>query len=396
MGNELTITKIEVREFETEVKDLAPDLTKDGSVYSPGAITKRSRIVLRIYTDQGITGEYLGGNSVEYAGFPKFVRPLIGMNPLQRELIYNDARVALRQWARMGMSQIDNCLWDLAGKYYNAPLYELLGGWRTRLPAYASTAFGDFEKDGLNSPEAYADFAEQCYELGFRAFKIHPWPWNTPWRASAPLDLHIRMVEEVGKRMAGRMKLMLDPACVYETFADAIEVGRACDAWGYYWYEDPYKDGGISAFAHKKMRQLLKTPLLQTEHIRGLEGHVDFILAEGTDFVRVDQDYDGGVTGVMKIAHAAEGLGLDVEPHGGGADRRHCMAATRNCNFYELGLVHPKMDSFDPAPYSSEYSDSIHAIGEDGCVPVPDGPGLGVELDWDYIESNTTGVTVYD
>jgi len=396
MGNELTITKIEVREFETEVKDIAPDLTSDGSVYSPGATHKRSRIVLRIYTDQGIIGEYLGGNSVEYAGFPKFVRPLIGMNALQRELIYNDARVALRQWARMGMSQIDIALWDLAGKYYNAPLYELLGGWRTRLPAYASTSFGDFEKDGLNSPEAYADFAEQCYELGFRAYKIHPWPWNTPWRASAPLDLHIRMVEEVGKRMAGRMKLMLDPACVYETFADAIEVGRACDAWGYYWYEDPYKDGGISAFAHKKMRQLLKTPLLQTEHIRGLEGHVDFILAEGTDFVRVDQDYDGGVTGVMKIAHAAEGLGLDVEPHGGGADRRHCMAATRNCNFYELGLVHPKMDAFDPTPYSSEYSDSIHAIGEDGCVPVPDGPGLGVELDWDYIESNTTGVTVYD
>lgn len=396
MGNELTITKIEVREFETEVKDIAPDLTSDGSVYSPGATGKGSKIVLRIYTDQGITGEYLGGNSVEYAGFPKFVRALIGTNALQRELIYNDARVALRQWARMGMSQIDIALWDMAGKYYNAPLYELLGGWRTRLPAYASTTFGDFEKDGLNSPEAYADFAEQCYELGFRAYKIHPWPWNTPWRASAPLDLHIRMVEEVGKRMAGRMKLMLDPACVYETFADAIEVGRACDAWGYYWYEDPYKDTGISAFGHKKMRQLLKTPLLQTEHIRGLEGHVDFILAEGTDFVRIDQDYDGGVTGVMKIAHAAEGLGLDVEPHGGGPVRRHCMAATRNCNFYELGLVHPKMDSFDPAPYSSEYSDSLHSIGEDGCVPVPDGPGLGVELDWNYIESKTTGVTVYD
>jgi L-alanine-DL-glutamate epimerase-like enolase superfamily enzyme len=390
VGGKLIIKKIEVREFETETRDCATEPTNDGSIYSPGSVKTGSRIILRIFTDQGVTGEYMGGNSIEYAGFPKFVRPLIGANALQRELIYNDARVALRQWARMGMSQIDIALWDLAGKYYDAPVYELLGGWRMRLPAYASTQIGDFEPDGLNSPEAYADFAEQCYDLGFRAYKIHP------WRAGASLDLHVRMVEEVGKRMAGRMKLMLDPSSVYETFADAIEVGRACDAWGYYWYEDPYKDTGISAFGHRKMRDLIKTPLLQTEHIRGLEGHMDFVLADGTDFVRIDQDYDGGVTGVMKIAHAAESVGLDVEPHGGGPVRRHCMAATRNCNYYELGLVHPKMDTFDPAPYASEYSDSLYSIGKDGCVPVPDGPGLGVEFDWDYIESKTTGVTVYD
>ncbi len=72
------------------------------------------------------------------------------------------------------------------------------------------------------------------------------------------------------------------------------------------------------------------------------------------------------------------------------------MAATRNCNYYELGLVHPKMDTFDPAPYASEYSDSLLSIGEDGCVPVPDGPGLGVEYDWDHIEKKTLAVTVYE
>jgi len=390
MVSPLTITKIEVREFVTELKDCAPEPTDNGTIYSPGSVRKLPRTVLRIFTDQGITGEYLGGQPIEYAGFPKFVNPLIGKNALQRELIYNDAKVATRQWARMGMSQIDIALWDIAGKYYNAPLYELLGGWRIRVPAYASTQIGDFEKDGLNSPGAYADFAEQCYELGYRAYKIHP------WREKASLELHIRMVEEVGKRMAGRMKLMLDPSSVYETFADAVEVGRACDAWGYYWYEDPYKDTGVSAFSHRKLRQLIKTPLLQTEHIRGLEGHVDFILAEGTDFVRIDQDYDGGVTGVMKIAHAAEGLGLDVEPHAFGSVRRQCMAAMRNSNYYELGLVHPKFESFDPAPYASDYSDSLETIGQDGCVPVPDGPGLGIELNWDYIERKTTRVTLYE
>ena len=72
------------------------------------------------------------------------------------------------------------------------------------------------------------------------------------------------------------------------------------------------------------------------------------------------------------------------------------MAATRNCNYYELGLVHPRMDTFNPEPYASEYSDSLRSIGKDGCVSVPEGPGLGIELNWDYIESRTPGVTVYD
>ncbi|MDP7160865.1 MAG: enolase C-terminal domain-like protein, partial [Dehalococcoidia bacterium] len=92
--------------------------------------------------------------------------------------------------------------------------------------------------------------------------------------------------------------------------------------WGYYWYEDPFRDSGVSAFAHKKLREIINTPILQTEHIRGLEQHVDFVLSGGTDFVRGDPDYDGGITGLMKIAHATEGLGLDLEVHVAGPDRR--------------------------------------------------------------------------
>ena len=84
------------------------------------------------------------------------------------------------------------------------------------------------------------------------------------------------------------------------------------------WYEDPYRDGGVSNFGHRKLRELIRTPLLELEHVRGLEAHVDMIVGGGTDFVRGDPDYDGGVTGIMKIAHAAEGFGLDVELHGPG------------------------------------------------------------------------------
>jgi L-alanine-DL-glutamate epimerase-like enolase superfamily enzyme len=108
-------------------------------------------------------------------------------------------------------------------------------------------------------------------------------------------------------------------------------------------------------------------------------------LADATDFVRADPEYDGGITGVMKIAHAAEGIGMDVELHIAGPAQRHCMAAMRNSNYYEMGLVHPKIDTMMPPLYKNDYEDKLDSVDEDGCVDVPTGAGLGVEYDWDFI-----------
>ena len=128
-----------------------------------------------------------------------------------------------------------------------------------------------------------------------------------------------------------------------------------------------------------------------------VESHIDFALAEATDFLRADPDYDGGITGVMKIAHAAEGLGLDVELHLVGPCRRHCMAAMRNSNYYEMGLVHPKVQAnIVPPVYKDGYSDELDSIDESGCVDVPQGPGLGVEYDWDFISKHRTDGAVYE
>ncbi|RDI70178.1 mandelate racemase family protein [Halopelagius longus] len=382
-----TITRIESVEFEYPLEDIGTDQAGFNLVYEPGETTVRKLFALRVHTDEGITGEYVGGNSPGAAQWNTFADYLIGKNPLKREKHWSEIKRALRKYDRMGIGPIDIALWDFAGKYYGAPIHELLGTYRERLPAYASTYHGD-ENGGLDSPEAFADFAEECRDSGFDGFKIHGWGGSD---VSRKLDREIAAVHAVGERVGDEMDLMLDPACEYETFADALAVGRACDEEGFFWYEDPFRDAGISQHAHRKLADKLATPILQTEHVRGLESHSDFVQNGATDFLRADPEYDAGITGAMKIARVAEGFGLDVEFHAPGPAQRHCIAAIRNTNYYEMALVHPDCENTTPPVYDGEYSDTMDAVDDDGTVPVPDGPGLGVEYDWDYIERNKTG-----
>ena len=377
------ITKIEVVVYEHEIQDMGTDYNGFNTVYEKGSVLKMRPSILRIHTDAGIIGESDGGRLSD-----SVVQYLLGKNPFHREKIYNDLKRGLRHTDRTAISSVDVALWDFAGKALNAPIYQLLGGYKETIPAYASTYHGD-ENGGLSTPKDFADFAEQCSELGYRAFKIHGW-------GNAPIEREVANVLEVGKRVGDRMDLMLDPACELETWADALKVGKACDAANFFWLEDPYKDGGVSIFGHQKLRELINTPLLQTEHVFGLEHHVDFIANGGTDFVRTGTYEDGGITGAMKVAHAAEGFGLDVEFHGGGLAHRHCIAAVRNTNYYELGLLNPKIRQTKAPIRPPEFTDELENIDENGHVPVPQGPGLGVEMDWDYIEHHRIDGVVYE
>ncbi|EMA29011.1 mandelate racemase family protein [Haloarcula japonica] len=388
-----TITKIESREFEYPLEDVGTDKHGFNLVYAPGETTTRKLFGVQIHTDEGITGEYVGGNSPAAAQYNIVSQYLIGKDPLKREKHWSECKRALRKYDRMGIGPIDIALWDFAGKYYDAPIHELLGTYRERIPAYASTYHGD-DAGGLDSPEAFADFAEECRDEGFGGFKIHGWGGGDDARS---LDREVEAVHAVGEAVGDEMDLMHDPACELETFADALELGRALDEQGFFWYEDPFRDGGISQHAHKKLAQKLDTPILQTEHIRGLEIKSDFAASEATDFLRADPEYDAGITGAIKVARMAEAFGLDVEFHAPGPAQRHCIAACRNSNYYEMALVHPDCQNTQPPVYEGGYSDLMDAVDDDGTVGVPDGPGLGVEYDWDYIEDNTTGsVHVYE
>ncbi|MCC6627975.1 MAG: mandelate racemase, partial [Chloroflexi bacterium] len=233
------ITRIAVHQFRYEVVDRGTDYNGFNAVYEPGARRQTTAYLLQIETDQGITGEYVGGDPGTYGQLPMIAHYLIGKSALQRELIYNDVKRALRKHDRMIQGPLDIVLWDIAGKYYNAPIWELLGGWKTSLPCYASTYHADHVPGGLNSPQAFAEFAVQCKEMGYPAFKIHGW-------GDPDISREVATVLAVREAVGDDMDLMIDPACEYNTFGDTLKVGRACDDANFFWYEDPMKDGGIS------------------------------------------------------------------------------------------------------------------------------------------------------
>lgn len=340
---------------------------------------------LVIQTAAGHRGEYIpmhsGKNPALAAQVAALAPRLVGMDAFAREGIWQALRLSQRHLGAVGLSAIDVCLWDLAGKAAGQPIARLLGGHRMMLPTYASTTHAD--RNGvLASKEAFAEFAQACKALGYPGFKIHGWGEGDPREEAANL-LHVRRA--VGDGMA----LMIDPACTLATFADALHLGYACDDARCFWYEDPFADMGTAIAAHRRLRERLRTPLLLTEHVRGLEAKLPWLTEGGTDFLRADPEYDGGITGAMKTAHLAEAFGLDLELHGAGPAQRHAMSAMRNSNFYELSLVAPGRRNPIPQVYACGYSDELEAIAPDGCFPVPTGAGLGVAYDWDRIRAGT-------
>ncbi|NKB54606.1 MAG: hypothetical protein GKR97_20785 [Rhizobiaceae bacterium] len=243
----------------------------------------------------------------------------------------------------------------------------------------------------MASEQHLVEAALACVEAGFRGIKFRGWPGDSA-------EGYAQTIRAVSRAIPDRqaVNLFLDPGCDLPTFGSALYVGRAADEAGLYWLEDMFRDSGNSSWAHKRLRERVTTPLLCGEHVRGLEAKADWIASGATDFIRADPELDGGITGCLKIAHLAEAFGMDVEIHGSGPAHRIAMAAVRNSNFYELGLVLPDRTNIHAPPvYLDGYSDGYDGINTQGSVFTPNGPGLGVTYDWDKIlEFQTDRVTL--
>lgn len=380
------IDRVEIHVFSFDVADLSLGAHSAAGVgnliYARGGSLTTTRFAVRISCDDGAQGEYVShwvGTPATLGQVRMLAPNLLGRDPEQRALIYDDLKREVRAYDHMGHGVLDIALWDLAGKKYGLSVAKMLGAFRERLPTYASTYHGQTEAGGLDSPEAFADYAAQCQAAGFAGFKIHGWHEGDARKEA-------RNILGVRERIGGEMALMVDPACQLRTYLDALYVGRACDEADCLWYEDPYRDSGVAVEGHRRLRAQLRTPILVSEHVRGIELKANFLLAGGCDMVHADPEYDLGITGALKIAHFCEALGLDVQLHACGPAHRAVMAALRNTHFYELALMGPGMPNLVPPVYTNGYSDQPEDIGADGCMPVPAGPGLGVSYDWAFIE----------
>jgi L-alanine-DL-glutamate epimerase-like enolase superfamily enzyme len=206
------IARVEVHVFAYEVPDLA--LPSHGAagvgnlVWRKGGRMPATRYAVTVDTADGARGEYV----THWVGTPSALAQtlmlaphLLGRDPDAREQIYDDLKRELRAYDHMGHGPLDIALWDLAGKRLGTSVTRLLGGFRDRLPTYASTYHGQDDPGGLDTPEAFADYAQACKERGFAGFKIHGWHDGDARREAANL-LGVR------ERVGDGWPLMIDPA----------------------------------------------------------------------------------------------------------------------------------------------------------------------------------------
>lgn len=382
------ITEVDILPFTFEVENLSLGGNRamgvSNVVFAKAETFEVMRYAVAIRTDDGLEGRYVThwvGTQSALGQTLMLAPTLLGRDPEHREAIYDDLKREARAYDHMGHGPLDIALWDLFGRKYGASVATLLGAYRDRLPTYASTHHGQDLPGGLDSLEAFADFAVACKERGMPGFKIHGWHDGDKRREAA-------VIAAVRKAVGADMEIMVDPGCELRTYADALYVGRACDDNECFWYEDPYRDASVSVIGQKMLRDNLKTPILVSEHIRGPEQKAAFALAGGCDMIHTDPEYDLGITGTMKIAHFAESIGMDLQVHACGPAHRACVAAMRNTHFYEMALVGPDMPNLVPPVYLCGYDDQLTGVDGAGTVPVPTGPGLGVDYDWDFIKAN--------
>jgi L-alanine-DL-glutamate epimerase-like enolase superfamily enzyme len=331
--------------------------------------------LLRIRTEEGIEGNAFLGSASNSAttdgqGLITHLKPvLMGRNATHREAIVADLWRKQRQAGVRSIGAVDVALWDLLGKAMGQPIHRLLGTFREAVPAYASSAV-------LPSAQEYAEQALEFKEYGWAAYKIHP---PTQWQ------IDIKVCEAVRKAV-GDYTIMLDSTWAYD-YPAAVRVGRAVEEMGYYWYEDPLHDQDI--YSYVKLKQHLSIPILATEYpIAGLESYQPWIMLQATDYLRGDVAVKGGITTLVKTAHLAEAFRMTYEVHHGGNSLNnvanlHVIASLKNTTFFEVLLP-------DAAQKYGLERDIV--VGRDGMVHVPNGPGLGADIDFKLIEKKKIAV----
>jgi L-alanine-DL-glutamate epimerase-like enolase superfamily enzyme len=283
---------------------------------------------------------------------------MIGMSVLEPEAAWD--RLARRgDWVGPGgllhcaLAPLDIAMWDAAGKTLGQPLHRLLGGYRDRLPTYAS--------DGLwvsLSPEELAAAAKRHVGNGFGAVKLRLGKEATP-------ELEARRVHAVREAVGPEVRIMVD-ATESWSLTRARRTGRVLQEAGIAWLEDPVHHLDVAGLA--ELRRQLAVPIAAGEHLYHLDAFRALLEARAVDVVILDLARVGGVTPWRKIAGLAQAHRIPVCGHVVPEIQVHLLSAVPNGHMVEY------------VPRSAGILRSMPRI-ENGELVAPQGPGLGLELD---------------
>jgi L-alanine-DL-glutamate epimerase-like enolase superfamily enzyme len=346
--------------------------------------TTAARIhMVEIHTDEGITGIGSGGVPVRWEVAGLF---LMGQDPFAMEQhVANLRSMAFfvgRPWP------VEIALWDIIGKASGQPVYKLLGGGSDRLKAYASTG-------ELRPLEARVEAAQQTVAAGFKAMKLR---FHSPdWRDD------VRTLAAVRKAVGDGIDIMVDGNWGWRIAPDrqlnrwdlktAINVVKACEEHSVYWLEEP-----LDAYDYDGLAELRRhTTTLRVaggELNRGPEEIKTYLEKGCFDVYQPDCTFIGGISTTRKIAAMVEAAGKVFTPHTwtngiGVLANLHCAAAASRVPYIEF--------PYDPPNWLPEHRDFIFAeplqIDAEGYVRIPQGPGLGIELEEEKLKKYEHGDT---
>ena len=357
-----------ITNVESLVVKLPPSRAKDGE--------GRSWTIALVHTDEGLTGIGRGGDirviSHELAPM------LVGQDPRRTAFLWEQMYETAwrfggsRAGAMTSIGALDVALWDICGKAYEQPVWRLLGGYRDTVSAYADGA--GYADDPDQSVEDIATHVKGYADLGYDAIKIHM------YKAEGPQEV-VERVRRSRELVGPEKKLMIDLHRAWDG-NKAAEVARQLEPYNLYWIEEPVRHDD-EPFYMQMVQEATGAIIAGGEGEGSLYNIRRLIAAGALQLVQTDILIGGGYTGLMRIAALAEAYHLPVAPHGAQYPDINChfVAAVPN------GLTVSACPSGESREIWSRLYDPPFQV-VDGYITMTNRPGLGLTLDWDFINRN--------
>lgn len=345
---------------------------------------RRTHVLVEIVCSDGTTGwgECLGPARPNAAIVEAYSAWLIGMDPLETEKIWSTLYNALRDQGQRGLtitalSGIDIALWDIKGKHFGVSISTLLGGrFRDSVRAYAT---GSFKREGVDRLADNVTEAVAHRDAGFHAAKI---------KIGFDVEEDLAVVEAVRKAVGPDMRLMVDANHGYDVL-EAIDFGRRASVFGIDWFEEPVIPEQLSAYHAVRQGQPIPVAGGETWHTRW--GMREPIETRAIDIIQPDLAGCGGFTEARRIADLAGLHNIRLIPHVWGT-AVHIAAALQF-----MAALPPNPPRQSPREPILEFDRTDNPFRQavvktplehvSGVVAIPDGPGLGIEIDRAALET---------